>query len=58
MSAINSIGSNVAPYQPITSSATQSKPAKPAASVTAAPTSVGDPDHDGDKDGAGVDIKG
>ncbi len=53
MSSISSVGSS-ANYPPIARVSTASKPAAPPA--TAAPAK--DPDHDGDSDGGGLDVKG
>ena len=57
MSAISSIGAGSALYPPIAPTATQAKPATTSASV-ASTTGGKDPDHDGDTDGPGLDVKG
>ncbi|HZK79977.1 MAG TPA: hypothetical protein VFC46_02900 [Humisphaera sp.] len=58
MSSINPIGTNSGPNSVISSAATNSSSTKKAPTTATPTTGVIDPDHDGDSDGGGLDVKG
>ena len=55
MSSVNAVGSNPAIYQAAIKAAAPAKQQAPAPVTT---TAGHDPDHDGDKDGPGLDVNG
>ena len=55
MSSVGAVGSNPALYQAAVRATVQPKPTQ---SVSTKPVTTSDPDHDGDTDKGGVDVKG
>jgi hypothetical protein len=57
MSSISAVGSSALLHQPITHAAGNAKPLAQAP-ITQTPVGNRAPDHDGDVDGPGIDVKG